>query len=568
MQFRTIIVRALALVALVPLACSSSSTSSSGGTGTPSAKAVAVPPALAGAQVKAASAAYAAQVDVVKIASNGYTVDLTTALPPLETSGPQADALARAVRAQAAWLTTASALGGPSPAGGLKTLTVRLRSTERTGTARSAIFGLDDALIVAGLALAAWGASKGVQKAVQIRTEPTSLKIQSASAGDLKVINSSLGLPATATKEEAKKAFDERGMGARLSTAKAIEQDLRLAETNRAPDVNSIPAEQLQRAVAESSVECGKTALKATVSASTFSGQGYTQVAQALGASAKAAGVIDLTISAVSEATDTPLQPLDVLAKHLEGSAASLEKTSVVVPAIPAGMTADAASTVLTSSDPTLSDFAAAIDAKIRSVIDALATAIGAITKGDGTLTVNAPLQIHQVLVDDAKNVQTVQVRDLGPASLLVSTDCHGSQVFTVDTSAPAKVDYSIAQNTCTTGDCAADLQLVDPYVTLPAACERCINSTCGSQCLACDPACATKVDDCYTRCSDAYSSCTQGCPGCSGDGCEQACRSACSGTETSCNSACGAMPEAARSDAIGQCIQGPCGEACASAMK
>lgn len=566
-MLRRSLFRAIALVAIVPLACSSSPSSSPPGPS--SAKTVSVAPTLVGAQVKAAKAAYESQLDVLKVASKDFTIDLTKARPPIETSGPQTEALARAVRAQAAWLSAASNLSGAGGGGGgLGGLSTRVHTTEHTGTVSSAIIGIDDALIIAGLALAAWGASKGVQKAVEIRTDPASQKIQNASSADLKVINSSLGLPETTTKEDAKKAFDDLSMSRRLSQAKEIEQRLRLEETNNTPGVNGIPAEAIQRSVAESSVECGKTALKATVSASTFAGQGYSQAAQALGASERAAGVIDFTISAVSEVTDTPLQPLDLLAKRLEGTAASKETSSVVVPAAPPAMTKEAATKVLASDEATLRDFAAAIDVKIRAVIDSMASVIGAVTNGDGTLSVNAPSQVHQILIDDAKNVQVVQLRDLGPAKMLIATDCHGSQVFDVDTSKASKVDFSIAQNTCTKGDCSAILQLVDPLVTLPAECERCINSTCGQQCTACDPNCVQTVESCYDRCSNASNACVQSCYGCEGEGCYYTCSSPCYRTENTCDDACDALPESQATDRIGECIQGPCGQACASVIK
>jgi hypothetical protein len=517
-----------------------------------------------GTQVKAATAAYAAQVDVLQIASQSFTLDLTKALPPLETSGPQAEALARAVRAQAAWLAAASALGGRGASSGPTTLSVRTRSTGSTGSVKSAIIGIDDALIIAGLALAAYSAAKGVQKAVEIRTDPASQKIATATAGELKVINTSLGLPATTTREEAKKAFDDLPMGGRLAQARNVEQQLRVAVTNNAPDVNDIDADKIRRSVAESSVECGKTALKATVSTSTYTGQGYSQVAQALGASAKTAAVVDFTISAVGTTTDTPLQPLEILASHLEGTVASQAKSTVVVPAVPAGMTADAADKVLASSEPTLADFASAIDAKIRSVIDSLSSVLGAVAKGDGTLVVEAPDQVHQVLVDDAKNVQTVQVRDLGPAKVVVATDCYGAQLFTVDTSGAVLIDYSTAQDACSKGDCSAVLQYVDPYVTLPAECEKCINATCAPQCSACDSSCLQTVDGCFTRCDTAHASCNESC---TGEGYAE-CRGACEGADIACGNACDALPETKRTTPIGECIQGPCGEACASVIK
>ena len=525
------------------------------------------------AEGRAASEAYATELEVLKIASANYTLDLTKALPPLDVSGAQAEALATAVHAHAAWLATASALSGTggtgTGTGGMGVLALRPRTIDgRTGAVRSAIFGIDDAVVIVGLAIVAYGAAKGVHKAVEIRTAPTGEKIDSASSGDLTVINQSLGLPSTATKAEAKKAFDELGMGARLAKAKLIEQDLRLAETNNTPDVQSIPAEKLQRAVAESSVECGKTAVKATVSASTFSGQGYSQAAQALGASERAGNVIDLTISAVSEATNVPLQPLDRLASHLEGTVASKTKETVTLPAAPAGVTPDAATQVLSSTDPTLSEFASAIDAKIRSVVDPLISLIGAIAKGDGTLSVNQPSRIHQVVVDGATNVQVVQIPDIGAATLIVSTDCHGTTSYSVDTSAALTVPYSIAENTCAKGDCSAVLQLVDSEVTLPAECERCINSTCGGQCTACDPTCVETVDRCYQKCDDSRRACHQSCAGCSGEGCYSQCLSSCASVDVACDDKCGATPEASKSEAIGTCIQGPCGEACASAIK
>lgn len=578
MRFGNALAGAFAVVATLAVACSSSSSSgssssssSSSGSSPSNPTKVDVRPVAMSAEGRAASEAYATELEVLKIASVNYTLDLTKALPPLDVSGAQAEALATAVHAHAAWLATASALSGTGGSGtgagpgGMGVLTLHPRTT---GVVRSAIFGIDDAIVIAGLAIAAWGAAKGVHKAVEIRTAPTGEKIETASSGDLAVINQSLGLPSTATKAEAKKAFDDLGMGARLAKAKLIEQDLRLAETNNTPDVQSIPAEKLQRAVAESSVECGKTAVKATVSASTFSGQGYSQAAQALGATERAGNVIDLTISAVSEATNVPLQPLDRLANHLEGTVASKTRETVTLPPAPAGVTPDAATQVLSTTDPTLSEFVSAIDAKIRSVVDPLISLIGAIAKGDGTLSVNQPSRIHQVVVDGATNVQVVQIPSVGAATLIVATDCHGTTSYDVDTGGPLTVPYSIAENTCAKGDCSAVLQLVDSEVTLPAECERCINSTCGGQCTACDPTCVETVDRCYQKCDDSRRACHQSCAGCSGEGCYSQCLSSCASVDVACDDKCGAMPEAAKSDAIGTCIQGPCGEACASAIK
>lgn len=356
-----------------------------------------------GTQALAANAAYAAQMKVLEVASRGFTLDLTTTLPPLEASGPQADALALAVRAQAKWLVSTGLTSSVTTTGSTAK-SVGLRGDSRTGKVESAIIGIDDALIIAGIAIVAWGASKGVHKAVDLRTGPAKEKIEQASPEDLKVISESLGVGATTTKEEAVKAFDELGMSARLIKAKQIEQDLRLAEVN-GKKVEPIAAEKIQRAVAESSVECGKTALKATVSASTFTGQGYGQAAQALGASVKTAAVVDFTISAVAEGTNTPLQPLDRFADHLDATFASKATESVTVPPAPSGVSAADAKSVLSGSDPKLADFAKAIDVQVHAVIDPLASLLSAVVGSFG-MKVAVPQQLHQVSVEMAKNVQ------------------------------------------------------------------------------------------------------------------------------------------------------------------
>jgi hypothetical protein len=44
--------------------------------------------------------------------------------------------------------------------------------------------------------------------------------------------------------------------------------------------------------------------------------------------------------------------------------------------------------------------------------------------------------------------------------------------------------------------------------------------------------------------------------------------RGACEGADIACGNACDALPETKRTTPIGECIQGPCGEACASVIK
>ncbi len=544
--------RTLPLLVTPALLLAGCSSSSPGPSGKPTTFAAATQ-----AQVEASSAAWSAQAAVVDVASSHFTTDLTTTLPPLTVSGPQADALGQAFASQGAWLNAAAALGGVAVA----TTSSPLQASPSTpGSVRSAIIGIDDAIIIAGIAVAAWAATKGVSKAITMRTAPVATKIDAATPAEVKVINQALGLPATTTQQEAKAAFEGLGMGSRLIKAKDIEQKLRVAETVNAPNVNSVPAELIQKAVADSTVQCGKVALTTTVGVQQFNGQGYVQVGKALGASETTAAAVDLTITAVSTATDVPLQPLDKLADRLDATVASKQTTTVTVTPPATVMTPAHAAEILASPDPTIDDWDDAADTQALSTIQALPSGAGFQAQGDGSLTGAVPQQIHQLSVDKPTNTEQVEVRDIGPATVLVSAPCREPATFDVDTTTSSQVSYDVTADTChtPTGNCSTVWGFVTQFCKAAdtSACKKCVQASCAGECTACDVDCWTAAENCSADCLSASVDCQVACLSSEDPKCDQSC----SDTEGWCLDNC---PNGAQTSAMRACVPGACESEC-----
>lgn len=405
------------------------------------------------AQNLAASQAHQRVIATIEVASQSFALDLTLADPPIEVSGPAADELSTTATAQLSWASLADDMLKAGVASAQWALTASKShfvipgsspQGESVGEAKSA-FLLTTTLLLGGLALTAYGAYKGTKQAVDTRAEPVKDKIQSASAEELSVINQSLGLPAGTPKDQTASHFQNLGIGKKLSGAKAVEQDLRNAEIDGVPGVNSVEASAINKSVSKSAVKLGETAVTTTVSAVTTAtgGQGYSQAMEAAGAGKNLAAVVDFGITAVSAATEKPLQPLDILAGHLDVAVIDKDKQPLVIPKPTTGLSVDAAKQTVKDPNATGPEVDEAMS--VIAYTTAMSNADGhqLSDNGDGTVTVMVPARVHIGTYDKPTNHITLKIPDMGPADVLIMAEGKVPKLIeNVDTTESPVVGY------------------------------------------------------------------------------------------------------------------------------
>jgi hypothetical protein len=430
------------------------------------------------AHSRAASKAHQGAIDTIEVASQGFTLNLTVSDPPGEVSEPHAEELSATAQAHVGWTSAADALlqaGAASAQWSLGTTAMRFVTPglqtrgEPIGTVQSPLL-FTTAILLGGLALTAYGAYKGTKSAVDTRAEPVKNKIGEATPQELTVINQTLGLPADTPKDETASHFNNLGMGNKLIKAKAVEQGLRNAETNNEPGVSGVEATAINKSVAASSVKLGETAVKTTVSAVTTAtgGQGYSQAMEAVGVGAKTAAAIDLGISAVSTATDVPLQPLDILADNLTVVVIDKDREPLVIPKPTTGMTPEQARQTVNDPNASGPDVDEAMSVIAMTTVGANADGHQMTDNGDGTVTVMAPARVHIGTLDKPTNHITMKVPDMGPADILIMADGKVPKVVeNVDTSTSPIIGYEDIDLEDYDGEAAGDYSLL--VVTTPA---------------------------------------------------------------------------------------------------
>ncbi|GMV41354.1 MAG: hypothetical protein AMXMBFR64_30700 [Myxococcales bacterium] len=402
-------------------------------------------------QGESAQAAHQAALDAIRVASDDFTVDLTTADPSADAAVAVTAALGLAGTDAARWVGTAfdmNLASGPLMDGTIQAhllggpLGAPRTPDAELGQQRGPL--LFTALAVGSLLLTAYGAYKGAKSAVDSRAEPVNAKIGAATPQELEVINTTLSLPANTPKEQTQAHFNNLGMGGKLTAAKAVEQDLRLAETDGAPGVSDVDATAINQSVKNGAVKLGETAVKTTVSAVTTAtgGQGYTEALQTVGLTKSAAALTDFGITAVSTVSGQSLQPLDILADHLDVVVISKETTPITVPP-PSPLSVDDARALMDSPTATAADQDAAADTLAHDAIVRSGTALAPVTNEDGSVTVQVPVRTHITRVDDPTNHLTVKIPQLGKADVLILVDGKVPQAIEgVDTDTAPNVSY------------------------------------------------------------------------------------------------------------------------------
>lgn len=399
-------------------------------------------------QTRQGAVAQQGALDAISVASSGFTVDLATQPAPAHVVDSFDIALEGTLNEHAGWVVGGFEFADdatPLATGTLTSFMVIDPETQWAYAQGSQDFLLTSALIVGSVALAGWGAYKGVKKAVDTRAAPVKNKIAAANQAELGVINQSLGLPADTPKDQTASHFDNLGVGSKLTKAKGVEQDLRIAVVDGTPGVNDVDAVSINTSVANSSVELGKTAVTTTVSLSTTAtgGQGYSQALETVGVAKNTAAVVDFGISAVSTATETPLQPLDIMASHVDVAAASKSTKTVTVPAPVVSMTVADAKAALQSPQSSTTDIDVAADTVAMAAINQNAMALAPMTNADGSVTVSVSNQVHLAEVNNPTNHTTIKLPDMGPADVLIIAEGHTPQlVENINTTTEPVIGY------------------------------------------------------------------------------------------------------------------------------
>lgn len=406
-------------------------------------------------QSESAQVSHQAILDAIKVASDGFTVDLTTTDPSAEAAAAVTTSMGTAADGAARWVGTAfdmNLASAPLMDGtiqahllGVVPLSALPPATPDSTLAQERGPLLFTALAVGSLLLTAYGAYKGAQSAVDSRAAPVDAKIANATQAELGIINERLNLPPETPKEQTQAHFKDLGMGSKLTAAKAVEQDLRLAEVDGTPGVTSVDAAAINQSVKNGAVKLGETAVKTTVSAVTTAtgGQGYTEALQTVGLTKQAAAITDFGITAVSTISGQSLQPLDVLADHLDVVVISKTTAPITVPAPAQQMSVGDARAIMDSPTATATQQDAAANTLAHDAIVRSGTALAPTTNEDGSITVQVPVQTHITRVDDPTNHLTVKIPQMGKADVLILVDGKVPQAIeNVDTDQAPNVSY------------------------------------------------------------------------------------------------------------------------------
>ena len=387
--------------------------------------------------------AHDAAIDAVRIASGNYLVDLSVDPAPAEAVEPYWDAFDALALAQADALS-ASVTSAIIAAEASK----RLPGGEGDEQTELRQMPLAFTLIVgAGIAITGWLGYKGVKKAGDERAKPVESKIQAANEAELAIVKSSLKLPPETSREATLDHFKKLGIAGKGNATRNIEGNLANAAIDD-PQVTEVDTLEVRKSVAKSAVTCGETAVTTTVSLSTAAtgGQGYTEAMQAVGLSAKVAATTDLAISVVSAATDTPLQPLDVLASSLDVKLVSKQTAPVTVPSPAKRVEPAAAKGVLGSASASAQEQDDAAASLVLTMVDAYGDDLEPVVAADGAVTIEAPLQVHQSLFADPTAEQAVLIPQMpspGGATMVIAAAGMVPVLYEdINTYAPVAVDY------------------------------------------------------------------------------------------------------------------------------
>lgn len=375
-------------------------------------------------------------LDIIKLASADYTLDLTREPAPEAAIAPVTEGLIDLADRQNRALADSY---------GFIDLLAVSEGVEQQQLARARQPLLFTATVtLAGVFLTGYVAKKQIDKAIDERTAPTRGKLVEGSDAELDIAREEMGLPSDADREAILDAFDGADSSKQLTFSKNIEAALAVAVTNNTPDVDNVDTMELRKAVSKSSVTLGETAVNTTVSVATTAtgGQGTTQAFQAVGMSERAAQAADLAVSVVSVATGEPLQPLDQFASKMTVTAVSEEKRTVEVPEPDVDMTVDEAIEILNGSGAVKGAAHSAAATLFRDGASKLGAVVDEMP--DGTLEVEVPARVHRTVVEDVNNQTTFSLPDFGLMDIVITATDQMPQLFEgIDLSVTSAVEFA-----------------------------------------------------------------------------------------------------------------------------
>lgn len=189
-------------------------------------------------------------------------------------------------------------------------------------------------LAAVGAVLGGIGAIWGARQMSDERIKPVVERTKVATPDETRIMAEVLELPAGATSEEVRNHIEnELSFFDRIDAAKEIEQ--RFTADGNGSTVRPFGAE-VNEALANATREGGRIAVNTVVSQNTgaLGGQGYATALESAGyIPAAQAAAVDLGVSVLSMATNTPLQPLDVFQDVFIASSSTLRDRAHVLAA-------------------------------------------------------------------------------------------------------------------------------------------------------------------------------------------------------------------------------------------
>ncbi len=168
------------------------------------------------------------------------------------------------------------------------------------------------AAALAGAALMGIGAAAGFGRMFDRAAAPVIERAKTATPEEVARMAEILDLPENATQDQVVDHL-ENDMGY-LARDRAVDEIVQDFTSSNEAGIRPFEGSEINEAVADVAQEGGRNAVNLVAGATTAAtgGQGYAQALEAAGFLPTQAALADLAISAVSTATETPLQPLDV----------------------------------------------------------------------------------------------------------------------------------------------------------------------------------------------------------------------------------------------------------------
>lgn len=251
------------------------------------------------------------------------------------------------------------------------------------------------AAALAGAALTGVGAAAGIDRMYGSAAEPVIERAKNATPEEVARMAEILKLPPETTQEEVVNHL-ENDMGY-VERDQAVDEIIQDFTSSNEPGIRTFEGSEVNESVARTAQEGGRNAVNLVAGATTAAtgGQGYAQALEAAGFQPVQAALADLAVTAVSTATETPLQPLDVF-NAIFISSSTNDRDRRIFYSNSMGYTFDEAIRVLTErlTDATIEEIQSAMRVLVDDIIEELGDQVTVENSPGGAVWVEFPSRV------------------------------------------------------------------------------------------------------------------------------------------------------------------------------